>query len=237
MIPKIIYYCWFGGQKPEAITKRIQTWKTLLADYQIIEINESNFDYSQYDFTKKAYEAKKYAYVSDVARLAFLKETGGIYLDTDVDVLKPFTPFLESEQLQLSMEYYGFEITGVNVGTIIAPKAHPIIISIFDTLTKATYTNKRPTINQYFNQALPTLRYRNCEQQFPNDKTHIYKAEVFCKQSSQSTAVHLYDNSWGEKLSTLQKGKRLCGVMLKKIIGRKGYAKLFSQEENDGKNT
>lgn len=237
MIPKIIYYCWFGGQKPEAIIKRIQTWQSVLEEYQIIEINESNFDVSQFAFTQKAYEEKKYAYVADVARLAFLKETGGIYLDTDVDVLKSFETFLISDQLQLSMEYYGFEITGVNVGTIIAPKEHPVIMHIFEQLTHAIYTDTRPTVNQYFNQALPSLRYRNCEQHFPKQETIVYKTEVFCRQTKKSTTVHLYDNSWGEKLSALQKGKRLCGVLLKKIIGRKRYAQLFLKEEANGKNT
>lgn len=95
MIPKIIHYCWFGGkEKPESVQKCIDSWKAMLPDYEIKEWNESNFDYKAYDFTREAYALKKYAFVSDVARLMALHIEGGIYLDTDVIVLKTFDPFL-----------------------------------------------------------------------------------------------------------------------------------------------
>ena len=91
MIPKIIHYCWFGrGKKSKEIEKYINTWKIILPDYQIIEWNESNFPYKKWKFCREAYAVKSYAFVADVCRLYALYEMGGIYLDTDVEVLKSF---------------------------------------------------------------------------------------------------------------------------------------------------
>ena len=95
MIPKVIHFCWFGGkEKPESVKKNIDNWKKVLDDYEIIERNEDNFDINSNNFVKQAYEAKKFAFVSDYVRLKVLYEYGGIYLDTDVIVVKNFDEFL-----------------------------------------------------------------------------------------------------------------------------------------------
>ena len=89
MIPKKIHYCWFGGNPlPVLAQKCIESWKKYLPDHEIIEWNEDNFDINEYEYAKEAYYAKKYAFVSDVARLHALVNEGGIYLDTDIKFLK-----------------------------------------------------------------------------------------------------------------------------------------------------
>ena len=94
-IPKRIIYCWFGGkEKPDNIKNCIATWKEHMPDWEYLEINESNFDININQFVKGAYENKKWAFVSDVARLWALYEYGGIYMDTDVTVYKPLYKFL-----------------------------------------------------------------------------------------------------------------------------------------------
>lgn len=99
-IPKIVHYCWFGGkEKPEQVKKCIASWHKYLQDYQIIEWNEKNFDINQYQYAKDAYVAKKYAFVSDVARVQALLKYGGIYFDTDVEVLKNFDDILDARCL------------------------------------------------------------------------------------------------------------------------------------------
>lgn len=104
MIPKIIHYCWFGGNpKPYSVSKCINSWKKYLPDYEIIEWNESNFDINSMPYVKEAYENRKYAFVSDVARLEALSKKGGIYLDTDVEILRSFDEFLDNET------FMGFE--------------------------------------------------------------------------------------------------------------------------------
>ena len=95
MIPKIIHYCWFGGkEKPESVKQCISSWKKYCPDYEIIEWNESNFDVTKNAYCKEAYEAKKWAFVTDYVRLLVLYKFGGIYMDTDVEVVRTFNPLM-----------------------------------------------------------------------------------------------------------------------------------------------
>lgn len=95
MIPKIIHYCWFGRHPlPPLARKCIESWKKYLPGYEIKEWNEDNFDVNMIPFTKEAYAAKKYAFVSDFARYFILNKYGGIYFDTDVEIIKPLDDIL-----------------------------------------------------------------------------------------------------------------------------------------------
>ena len=96
MIPKIIHYCWFGrGPLPELAQKCIASWKKYLPDYEIKEWNEDIFDVNIIPYTAEAYQAKKYAFVSDYARFWILYRYGGIYFDTDVEVIRPIDDIIE----------------------------------------------------------------------------------------------------------------------------------------------
>ena len=97
-IPKLIHYCWFGkGNKPEDVVYCIESWKKYCPDYEIIEWNENNFDINGYAYAKEAYDAGKWAFVSDVVRLHVLFFFGGVYMDVDVELMKPLDDFLEYE--------------------------------------------------------------------------------------------------------------------------------------------
>lgn len=97
MIPKKIHYCWFGrGPMPETALQCIDSWHRHMPDWEFILWNEDNFDVSSYPYTHEAYDAKKYAFVSDVARLKALKEQGGVYFDVDFEVYKPFDDLLRN---------------------------------------------------------------------------------------------------------------------------------------------
>ena len=105
MIPKTIHYCWFGRNPlPESARKCIASWRKFFPDYEIIEWNEDNFDVHAIPYTSQAYEARKYAFVSDYARFKILYEHGGIYFDTDVEVIRPFDDILARGA------FMGFEI-------------------------------------------------------------------------------------------------------------------------------
>ena len=96
MIPKIIHYCWFGGNPlPELALKCIDSWEKCFPGYEIKEWNESNYDVHKIPYMSEAYNAKKYAFVSDYARFDILYEHGGIYFDVDVEVIKPFGEILD----------------------------------------------------------------------------------------------------------------------------------------------
>lgn len=95
MIPKIIHYCWFGGNPlPPLAVKCLESWKRFLPEYEIIEWNESNFPIDDFIFAKQALENRKFAFISDVCRLYALDQMGGVYMDTDVEVLQPLDDFL-----------------------------------------------------------------------------------------------------------------------------------------------
>lgn len=96
MIPKIIHYCWFGGNPlPDLAKKCIASWKKYLPDYEIREWNESNYDVTTCDYVREAYEEKKWAFVSDYARFDILYRYGGIYFDTDVELIASIDDILQ----------------------------------------------------------------------------------------------------------------------------------------------
>ena len=107
-IPKVIHYCWFGkGKMPPLAEKCIKSWKKFCPGYEIVCHNEENFDISQNRYAKEAYEAGKWAFVSDYARLKILFDEGGIYFDTDVELIKPIESLIEENG------YMGFDDNGV----------------------------------------------------------------------------------------------------------------------------
>ena len=108
IIPKIIHYCWFGRNPlPKTAQKCIRSWKKFFPDYEIIQWNEDNYDINKILYTKQAYEAKKYAFVSDYARFDILYHKGGLYFDTDVEVIKSF------DDIILNNGFMGCEIDGI----------------------------------------------------------------------------------------------------------------------------
>ena len=109
MIPKKIHYCWFGrGEKPKLAKKCIASWKRYCPDYEVIEWNEDNFDINMNGYTKMCYEQKKYAFLSDYVRLLVVYENGGLYFDTDVELVRN-PDFLLNDQA-----FFGFETGEIN---------------------------------------------------------------------------------------------------------------------------
>lgn len=128
MIPKKIHYCWFGrGEKPELAVKCIESWKKFLPDYEIIEWNEDNFDLDIYPYVREAYDARKFAFVTDVVRLWAMYTYGGIYMDTDVEVLKPLDSLLNFEAVS------GFESsTQIPTGLMAGQESFPLFKELLD---------------------------------------------------------------------------------------------------------
>lgn len=135
MIPKIIHYCWFGNNDlPELAQKCIASWKKYCPDYEIIEWNESNFDINCCDYVREAYEAKKWAFVSDAARLYALVNYGGIYMDTDVEVLRPLDDLLKYEALS------GFEAEDrIQTGLMACREGQPLFCELLHDYDNAHF--------------------------------------------------------------------------------------------------
>lgn len=205
MIPKTIHYCWFGGkEKPETVTRMISKWHEVMPDYNIIEWNEENFDTCYCDFTREAYAFGNYAFVADVCRLHVLYEHGGIYLDTDIEVLRPFDPFLSNKS------FCGLEDKWIGTG-VIGAEPHCKWIGQF-----LTFYMKRHFINSWghtvrtANTKLLTLKLMPSIEE--KDKPTIYPIDYFCAKSWRTGLVEVTDNtvcihhyacSWARKRKTL----------------------------------
>ena len=127
LIPKVIHYCWFGrGPMPELVLKCIESWKKYLHNYEMRLWSEDNFDIaSAPQYVQEAYAAKKYAFVSDYVRLWALEREGGLYMDVDFEVYKPFDDLME--QYDAFAGYEGSKRNPVMMG-VIAAKAHHLWI-------------------------------------------------------------------------------------------------------------
>ena len=125
MIPKIIHYCWFGGKPlPQLARKCKASWEKFFPDYEIKEWNEANCDVNATPYTKYCYEHKLWAYLSDYVRLDVIEREGGLYFDTDVEVVKSPTDLLES-----CHAYFGWETTEyINSGLGFAAEVHHPVV-------------------------------------------------------------------------------------------------------------
>ena len=147
MIPKVIHYCWFGGNPlPELAQKCIASWKKYCPDYEIKEWNESNFDLNCCDYVREAYEAKKWAFVSDVARLYAMVHEGGIYMDTDVEVIAPLDSLLQYHAVS------GFETEhSIPTGLMACEKGNPMFTEFLNEYKTAHFLLPDSSLDQTTN--------------------------------------------------------------------------------------
>lgn len=226
-IPKIVHYCWFGSKMPKKVKKNIAKWKSILKDYKFIEWNETNFDYNSCDFVKEAYENKKWAFVSDYARLKALNDFGGIYLDTDVDILKPFEDLLKENKLIISNESENSLCTAV----IISNKNNEFVQSFLDT-----YKNKKFIIDGKFQMQpnsellLEHLKSKEINVSYDNEinseNVHILPQTYLCGKnifnyklmiSKNTYCIHNLDASW---YGPFHKFLKKCKIVVRNIINK-----------------
>jgi mannosyltransferase OCH1-like enzyme len=152
MIPKKIHYCWFGrGEKPPLAEKCIASWKKHCPDYEIIEWNEDNFDLAMNGYTRMCLAEKKYAFLSDYARLVILEKEGGIYFDTDVEVVRSFDRFLKYPAF-LGFEDDDHVNTGIGFG---AEAGSHVVRAMLTDYDQFLYGNSEVTVCPILNtQAL-----------------------------------------------------------------------------------
>ena len=250
MIPKTIHYCWFGrNPKPKLAEKCIRSWKLYCPDYEIIEWNEDNYDISAAPlYVRQAYEAKKWAFVTDYIRLDVVYRYGGIYLDTDVELIKPLDSLLQNEA------YFGLESpqyinTGLGFG---AEKGAPILSGLladyqsipfvladgsFDQ-TSCPVRNTEVFLKHGFNQ--------DGSEQVLADGIHIYPSEVLnpkslvtgeVRRTEETVSIHWYEASWlpeeerlaGKKREAQARRKnrrRRCHESIRRILGERCYTVL-----------
>lgn len=221
MIPKVIHYCWFGkNPKPDLVLKCIESWKKYCPDYEIIEWNEDNFDLCINNYVKEAYECKKWAFVSDYVRLWILYNYGGIYFDTDVEIIKSIDELLDCNVFLCSEDNYRVS-TGLGLGS---EKGNSIIKKMLDDYDNIHFVNDGI-------MDTTTCRIRNTKS-ISNDITNLinkdsfseengirfYPPKYFCPYdfntgklniTDDTYAIHWYSATWLPK-----------HIILRKKIGR-----------------
>lgn len=233
-IPKTIHYCWFGRkEKPGIVKKCIESWKKYLPQYEILEWNESNFNIDLNSYVKEAYNAGKYAFVSDYVRVFALYYYGGIYLDTDVEVYKPFDDLLHHTS------FWGFEQENfIATSTIGAEKGNALIKEFLDSYNEKNFIRNDGTFNQLTNVAIITKLLEdkglksNGQYQEINEMGVFYPQTYFspydyinCQTfiTEKTYTMHHFYKSW------LPPAKRIKGkikFILSKLIGGHNIARL-----------
>lgn len=229
MIPKVIHYCWFGrGEKPALALKCIESWKKFLPDYEIKEWNEDNFDIKSNQYVREAYDSRKFAFVTDYVRLYALYTEGGIYMDTDVEVIGGFDAFLHHHA------FSGFETDGnVPTGMMAAEKGSVWAKELLDDYQDRRFIQEDGTFDMTTNTTVITkymlekgLVLNNKYQDFPGLCT-MYPAEYFCPKdhrtgkircTKKTVCIHHFAGSW-LNLSLKAKLRHNTKVFLVNIFG------------------
>mgnify|MGYP002508679796 FL=1 len=218
-IPKVIHYCWFGNNPiPDKYKAWMESWHKFCPDYEIKVWNESNYDITKNKYMYQAYKQKKWGFVPDYARLDIIYNYGGIYLDTDIELVGGF------DELLFQKGFAGFQSTKeVNLGSGFGAKAGlPIVKEMRDYYEDKQFVNGDGSLNLIASPALQTsvlLKHglkQNGEFQIVEDLT-IFPEKMFCGKSLSSRmivlkpytrAIHHFDASWQDEGSQLRK-KRL----------------------------
>lgn len=214
MIPKKIHYCWFGGNEKSKLAKKcINSWKKYCPDYEIIEWNESNFDVTQNDYLKFCYENKKWAFLSDLARLMIIYSEGGIYFDTDVEMIKNIDFLLEHEVF-LGIENDSKINTGLGVGAIQNHSLIKEMIIQYEGLQQDEDNKYSLVTCPYLN----TLALNQWMQQVKDEGLHLHDVIVLpeeymnpyddptgiLRKTENTITIHWYSKSWLDRKSIIR---------------------------------
>lgn len=203
MIPKKIHYCWFGrNPKPKLAEKCIASWKQYCPDFEIIEWNEDNFDVNTNGYTRMCYEQKKYAFLSDYVRLAVVAEHGGVYFDTDVEVIRPMDALLENDA------FYCFETpeyvaSGLGFGSVAQGTSIRAMLAEYDFLLDGTEgTRGCPRLNTAALVKLELKQDGSLQQVadaviLPSDYMNPFDPATGVTRRTENTlSIHWYSAAW-----------------------------------------
>ena len=239
MIPKIINYCWFGdGKLGEKEKKCLKSWKVFFPDWEIKLWNEYNFDISAIPYTQEAYDEKKWAFVSDVARLVILYRYGGIYLDTDVEVISNLDNIINAGSF-MGIESFDECRINVNPGLIVgAEPGNRVIKDILDTYKFDHFKTKTGNRSKYTIVERTTeilKKYGLAQENKYQDLGYIkiYPKEVFCPMDYETgklnvmkntKTIHWFAGSWltdkqKKRLATVQRINSVIPLVFSKPIG------------------
>ena len=248
MIPKTIHYCWFGrNPKPKLAEKCIKSWQKYCPDYEIIEWNEDNFDIGRAPlYVKQAYDAKKWAFVTDYVRLWAMITFGGVYMDTDVEVVKPLDIFLTHQA------FSGFENENrIPTGIMACEKGFPLFHEFLQHYETAKFIDEYGNTSTVTNVKIMTdiclkkgLQLNNTLQTV--EGLTLYPKDVFCpydwdygrvKKTKRTATIHWFAGSWlsdeqkdrnKKAVKAKRRGRRILlrRNIIKRLLGVEGYERL-----------
>ena len=221
MIPKVIHYCWFGRNPlPKSAIKCINSWKKFFPDYEIKEWNEDNFDVNMIPYTREAYEAKKYAFVSDYARIWVLYHYGGLYFDTDVEVIKQMDDIVERGSFMgIEVECCEGRFMSVNPGLGLGcVQYHPLYKEILDYYNRINFLCKDGSYNHFAIVRITTMILSNNGMRNTNllqevNGIWIYPRDYFNPLddntgklviTENTRTIHWYTKTWMKKQNPLR---------------------------------
>lgn len=239
-IPKVIHYCWFGGNPlPESALKCIDSWRRFFPDYEIKQWDESNFDVNIIPYTSEAYSIGKYAFVSDYARMWVLYHHGGIYFDTDVEVVRSF------EDILSNCGFMGFETKEfVNPGLGMSlPKGSDIAFKIMEEFERTKFLNDDGSFNPkgivpITTKVLLSKGLKQNGELQTIDEISVYPIDWFnplddatgrLRKTKNTRSIHWYAKTWMEPQSKFRMfiahfAHRVFGTSfsstIKKLLGR-----------------
>lgn len=234
MIPKIIHYCWFGRNPlPKLALKCIESWKKYLPEYEIKEWNEDNFDINIVPYTQEAYTAKKYAFVSDYVRFWVLYKYGGIYFDTDVEVIKSMDEIIARGSFMGCERRIGIvdrlEVNpGLGLGAMPGLLLFEKILDMYSSMHFIDTTGKMnlKTVVQYTTESLIQAGLKNENEIQKCMDIYIYPQEYFCPKSFENGKIYLTKNTYTIHhfaASWLSHRQKIC-LILKRIMGVKNIS-------------
>ena len=211
MIPKKIHYFWIGGNpKPESVLYCIDSWKKYCPDYEIIEWNESNYDFTKNEYMRQAYEAKKWGFVPDYARLDVIYQYGGIYLDTDVEIIRPLGSLLCNKAfmgIEKTTEKKHYVACGLGFG---AEPGNSLIRRMMAEYDSISFYREDGTLNllpspQYNTKTMERYGFSFEDQDQMIEDVMVYASDVLCPKmycssemhlTERTVSIHHYDGSW-----------------------------------------
>lgn len=234
-IPKTIHYIWFGkNPKSDLVLKCISSWKKYLPDYEIVEWNEDNYDVNKNKYISEAYSCKKWAFVSDYVRFDILNRFGGIYLDTDVEMLKSLPDEFLNNTAFTGMESTGDIAPGLIWGSV---AGHPFLQRILENYEESSFIvngKEMPiTVNARITEMIMESGYIKSGLRQKINDIMIYESEIFCGYDldvfephiTQNTiSMHHYSSSWAYGSFKIKRRLQIC---LKKIVGIDNYRKVL----------
>ena len=196
---KKVHYCWFGGKLPSNVASNVEKWKRLNPDFEFCEWNDGNIDVSEYAFGLRALKQRRWAFVSDIVRLQKLQAEGGVYLDTDVELIRPLNTLApEGDDLVLGYMHN----CSLGTAVIYSPPGHPLVAELLEQyhhIHPEAWPVNNTVFTDYFINDVPGFLLDGRRWKNEASKISLYQKEFFEQPTflrNRGFSIHHFSGSW-----------------------------------------